>query len=517
MFRLHLLLCLAILGFFPITIIGQTNTAQTNAAKDEQGQKVELTAGETSRESRRLSDLAATDRRRMFFDNANRSARLYLIGQISKNSEHLQGAEYQKNIGSIIGRNRIWIPFTLAVDRVDPPSVWPYTAMHITFTLTNNSAQTTSGFVQGNVTQNNWSELASARWFQSSAKVTNLAPGQSFTGNLDIGTWTALSPTPGLADISLEYWVLDANGTLTIVHRDPLNPAHQTDATYSMVGAGYGQEEIYPTCKPSGPDFITATPPTLTPSFVTTNASGEAVASGQSVILQWAVANGGFAPFGSHPGSVGNVTLTGPTIGSGTVAASGQETIQVGNLPAATFGQPFKIVATGNCGKSEASVTLQTKLPPPRIKYLNSDPSGAYINLNSSDKLSWQVDNCLAQCSISLIGELVPGAGPVFRATKLSTPGGISVTPSDTTYYTLTATSAGGSDSRKQTVTVYNPGLTGGSWYYFQILNNSQVTPCFTDAVYASSLAQATQIEQARNQGASIKQIDASEFASACQ
>jgi len=296
-----------------------------------------------------------------------------------------------------------------------------------------------------------------------------------------------------------------------------LNPANQTDTTYSMVGVGYGQEEIYPTCKPSGPDFITAMPPSLTPSVVTTNASGTSVASGQSVILQWTVANGGFAPFGSHPGSVASVTLTGPTIGSSTVGISSQETIQVGNLPVATVGQPFKIVATGNCGTSQASVTLQTKLPPPRIKSLTSDPPGAYINLNSSDKLSWQVDDCLLQCSISLIGDLVPGASPVFRATKLPTSGSIYVTPSDTTYYTLTANSPGGADSRKQTVTIYNPMGSSGTWYYFQIFNNSEVTPCFTDAVYAASPSQAAQIEQSRNQGSTIKQIDASDFTSACQ
>jgi hypothetical protein len=122
----------------------------------------------------------------------------------------------------------------LSIERIDPPdpSTWALDQeVHVEFTVRNNSAQPTSGFVQGSATQGILRSLMSSGWFRPETTVRDLPSGQAFVGTLKLGRWNERR-LPGLVDISLGYWVEDRGGTITFVWG---SPGDQHDATYRAV------------------------------------------------------------------------------------------------------------------------------------------------------------------------------------------------------------------------------------------------------------------------------------------
>jgi hypothetical protein len=97
---------------------------------------------------------------------------------------------------------------------------------------------------------------------------------------------------------------------------------------------------------------------------------------------------------------------------------------------------------------------------------------------------------------------------------KLPAIGSVQVTPPDDTKYVLTVNGPGGSDSKYVTASLYAPpAKTQGSWWYFKMTNpQSQVTPCFTVAVFADTEAHAKQVAEAQNGGFGGE----SQFTTAC-
>lgn len=299
---------------------------------------------------------------RLRLENANQRARLLLLEKLASNPSAFVGSKHKSNLDTLIGPKTILIPFSLTIDKIDPPSAWSNKAIDVTFTLRNRSALSTSGSFHATLTQNDINQLSSSQWFPASARVSDLGPGQSVTKSIRLENWTAVKLSPETADLTLEYWVEDPNGTLTMVHKGVLG-SPQTATTYSMVGLGYSTEELYPTCQPDGPDFIAAHL-AVANSILLIDPGTSLIKSGQPVTLQWVVPNGDFPAFGSHPGSFVTAVISGPSINEN-VADSGKATVDlVGMSPAAAM-QPFKIVATGNCGEAQDSLQLQAVFPLP--------------------------------------------------------------------------------------------------------------------------------------------------------
>jgi hypothetical protein len=108
----------------------------------------------------------------------------------------------------------------------------------------------------------------------------------------------------------------------------------------------------------------------------------------------------------------------------------------------------YKLVSENNAGRSDGSIlsftTSGTTPPPAGTCYINSFyANSSYVNLGSSTYLVWNTTNCTS-VSISYIGS-VP-----------TTSSNYAITPYSTTTYTMTASSANGSDIKSVTISVGN-------------------------------------------------------------
>jgi hypothetical protein len=473
----------------------------------------------TNRQPDAVGDGVSFDGRARIIDAATRAARLHLLEQSLRDRRGGPPGEVMKRVQAMLDSKWYWNPFPINIQSIEPQPSWPDHTFRVHFVLQNNSNAPTSGIVQGNATQNSWQQLAFGRWFEPSAKVTNLGPGQSFTGTLELSRWSAWTPTPGPADVELDYWVEDPNGTLTIVerHLDPNGVFIQTPVTYSNVSATYGSVELYPACKPDGPDFLQIDSFTSDPASVILDPSGSGGGSGQSVTLSWKVSSGGFPAEGTHPGSISGVSLSGGPVGNPVqVSAIGQRQIYLVGVPVTSLKGPINLLASGNCGQKQTSLQLGLTLPPPKILSFSASPTNGYVYTGSPATLSWQVGDCALHCRVSMIG--VDGLGATnFSVSRLPTSGSVNVTPPYNSVYSLTATSDGGTVSANKSVTLYSSMTTSGSTFYFKMTNaNSQVTPCFTLAIFAPDATTAKKLAEQQNGGYTATQIDASELLTAC-
>lgn len=161
--------------------------------------------------------------------------------------------------------------------------------------------------------------------------------------------------------------------------------------------------------------------------------------------------------------------------------------------------------------------------PPPlpaKIEYLNAEPNNGYVNLGTSATLNWQVTNTQADTKATLQGRVgLGGSGAVvFNKANVKLQGSQMVTPGEDTQYTLTVSDSRGKVSQAKWVTVYAPPTPPpGSVFYFKMTNpQSEVTPCFTLAIYAKDMATATVLAEQQNGGYTAASIDASQLMTAC-
>ncbi len=167
----------------------------------------------------------------------------------------------------------------------------------------------------------------------------------------------------------------------------------------------------------NGAVFTWFTPPSVT-SF---DASPKSVTSGGAATLSWAVTR------------AQSVSIS-PDIG--TVSSSGSQTVNPGKTT------EYTLTASNLSGSSRAWATVTVKVPSkPAISSFNSNPGT--ITAGQSATLSWNVTG-------STLVSISPGIGAV------SPSGSKTVTPSETTSYTITAVNDAGSSTTTATVTV-NP------------------------------------------------------------
>ncbi len=155
-----------------------------------------------------------------------------------------------------------------------------------------------------------------------------------------------------------------------------------------------------------------------------------------------------------------------------------------------------------------------------KIVYFTAAPNDGYINLGTAATLSWQITDSQADTKASLQGRVgLGGSGAVvLNLANVSLQGSQSVTPGEDTRYTLTVTDSRGQVSQAKWVTVYAPPTPPpGSVFYFKMTNaQSQITPCFTLAIYAKDKETAKAMAEQQNGGYKAESIDASQFMTAC-
>ena len=170
--------------------------------------------------------------------------------------------------------------------------------------------------------------------------------------------------------------------------------------------------------------------------------------------------------------------------------------------------------------KAQIAVQVDRTQPPPpslaNIVYFRAAPNDGYINVGQSATLSWQVTNYQADTIVSLKGK--EGTGPpVLNIPHLAIQGSQTVTPAYDTSYTLTVSDSRGQVSQTKLVKLYAASPPIGSVFYFKMTNpQSQVTPCFTIAIYAKDKATAKAMAEQQNGGYKAESIDASQFMTAC-
>lgn len=186
-------------------------------------------------------------------------------------------------------------------------------------------------------------------------------------------------------------------------------------------------------------------------------------------------------------------------------------------------------VSEGVYRTAEGSVSLRHLLlalipsppppPPPqpaKIVYFRAAPNDGYINVGQSATLSWQITNYQTDTNVSLKGK--EGVGPpVLNIPRLPIQGSQTVTPAYDTQYTLTVSDSRGQISQTKLVKLYAASPPIGSVFYFKMTNpQSQVTACFTVAIYANDQMAAKRMAEQQNGGYKAESINASQFATAC-
>lgn len=297
-------------------------------------------------------------------------------------------------------------PVDLEFLDLDRPSLWPFGALAVPFRVSNRMAIPISGFVQGAVHQG-IARRFTGPWDQASARFAMLAPGASWEGEFVFSHWLG-TPTVGQGDLTLMLYCEEMEGSISIVTRDPFG-GDQTVHTYGIGAIASDQVELYPSCSPAGPDFITIDRFTAVPSEVLLSADGAFVQDGQQVSLDWEVRSGGYPAFGLHGGSVASTVITGPTLAAPiSVPPAGPQVFAIGGLPAARLGEAFTLHTEGNCGAQDRQLHLRGRLPTPYIESFEVVEVNVY--LEELVRVKWVVRDC-AGCEISLFGSSLPN-GP---------------------------------------------------------------------------------------------------------
>lgn len=161
------------------------------------------------------------------------------------------------------------------------------------------------------------------------------------------------------------------------------------------------------------------------PVITSFTATPQTINQGESATLSWSVS-----------GQVDSLTIT-PGVGNVTGLTS------VAVSPAQTT--TYVLTASSSSGSdiAQAVVTVNQGPPPPTVTSFVATPAAIYQGQSST--LSWTTDGQVDSLSIS------PGVGVVTGQTS------VTVSPAQTTIYTLTASNENGSDTEQVTVTV-NPG-----------------------------------------------------------
>lgn len=234
----------------------------------------------------------------------------------------------------------------------------------------------------------------------------SIVPTTMTSGSAATLTWTSTNATT----VSIDHGVgtVALNGSFTVV------PLLTTTYTLTATGtSGSVTETATVTVTPSGPGAPTV--------FI--SASPTAITSGDSATLNW---------------STTNATSVSIDNGIGSVALSGSQSVSP------TVDTTYVITATGTDGTTQATVTVTVSATPPPVLAPTVDTlalSPATIDQGQSTILSWQTSNA-ASVSID------QGIGSV------AVNGTQTVSPTQTTIYTITATGTGGTTTKSVTVTV---------------------------------------------------------------
>jgi hypothetical protein len=200
-------------------------------------------------------------------------------------------------------------------------------------------------------------------------------------------------------------------------------------------------------------------------------------------------------------------------------------------LPHATI--TYSLVVQNSWQKATHTTTIVVSPPPPppvvTVPVISSFkaspnngalPNDAYIDLGSTATLSWTVTGCTAHCNVSIVGNDGLNYQDLLMAARhVRTSGSFKVTPtrSTPTKYTMLATDDAGQATADALVNLYSVSQGGGTVFYFRMSNSaSQVTPCFTIAVYATTQGQAEGIAAQQNGGYTPAKISYQEFVNGC-
>ena len=179
-------------------------------------------------------------------------------------------------------------------------------------------------------------------------------------------------------------------------------------------------------------------------------------------------------------------------------------------------------------GKSAGATVSVVPSPPAPKVHLTGTPNGAYAVLGVPQTISWVVDNCSTTipCQIALVGIPTGYATVNVNLKNLPPISSFTMTPADTTDFTLTAISSSGPghDTISMTIDPNSPGKQPTLMvFYFTIIDNNSnaVTPCSAIAVASDNQADAeAQALKSYGSGYSIgKVLTADQFNSgtACQ
>ena len=225
-----------------------------------------------------------------------------------------------------------------------------------------------------------------------------IGPGSSTALNWSIsGPADTVTITPGIGDVT-------GQSSVTVT------PAHTTRYTLSVTNiAGTASAET----------TVAVVPPPVIANFTV---SSTLVNLGEEITLSWII-NGEVDALNITPG-IGDVT--------------GKSSITF--VPGET--QTYTLTASNVGGEDAASITVEV-VPPPQITFFAAANSA--IGPGSSTMLTWSVTGPIDTATIT------PGIGDVTGQNS------VTVTPAQTTAYTLTVTNAAGTASAQTVVTVVPP------------------------------------------------------------
>jgi hypothetical protein len=280
----------------------------------------------------------------------------------------------------------------LVVTQVQPKQVWHGDSVTINFSLTSHLKQPTSGVVTADLTQNLSPILSSG--FIKGATIDQVAPGKTVTGSFVLKHWRVSNLKVGVHNIWLQYWVEDPDGTISVLYPGVSIDGGLLHKTYSSAAVANADIEIYPKCRPDGPDFLQISSLTATPDRVFLDDSGTMVRPNSPVTIKWSVEGGGFPAEGGHPGSIASIILSGeksdahvqrPAVGQVTLT---HDHLQVNGITTI----PYTLRVSGNCGPQERTVEIGTAPPLPKITKFSV--SHDTIAAGQQIAISWEIVCC---------------------------------------------------------------------------------------------------------------------------
>ena len=246
-------------------------------------------------------------------------------------------------------------------------------------------------------------------------------------------TWTVPTPDPVIDSFS-------ASSTLITVGQSTTLSWSTTNATSTSIDQGVGSvtpvasgsKSVTPTATTTytltagGGPGATAATATVTvkvkPRIDSFTASSTTITVGQSSTLRWRTTNA-------------TSTSINKGVGSVTPVASGSKSV----TPTETT--TYTLTAGNAAGSNTRTVTIRVK---PRIDSFSADPTT--ITAGGSSTLEWETTNATSTSINKGVGSVTPVAS-----------GSESVSPTETTTYTLTARNSAGRNTRSVKVTVTEP------------------------------------------------------------